>query len=80
MKKNITPKSLREAFTTMICTGSIYKQLGCSSAYPGVIRADMRRGIWPKETTMRELLEKAGGVQSDTEKWIYPPAKITEKK
>ena len=65
-----TPKTLREAFTSMICTTSIYKKLDCSSAYPGVIRSDMRKGIWPKDQTMRDLLTKAGYERKVEEKWV----------
>ena len=68
MKKK--PKELRQAFIDMICTNSIYKKLGCSRAYPAVIRADMRKGILPKVGTMRELLTKAGWVKKADETWI----------
>ena len=69
-KEKQQPKELIEAFTDMICTNSIYKQLDCSKAYPAVIRADMRRGIFPKVGTMRDLLTKAGWVKITDEKWV----------
>jgi len=70
MKTTTEPKELQQAFIDMICTNSIYKQLDCSKAYPAVIRADMRRGIFPKVGTMRELLTRAGWVKKTDEKWV----------
>ena len=74
-KEKQIPQELKQAFTSMICTTSIYKKLGCSKSYPSVIRFDMRRGIWTKAETMRELLIKAGWQKKTEETWVKSEAK-----
>jgi len=69
MKKQ-EPKELKQAFIEMIYTESVYKKLNCSRAYPAVIRADMRKNVFPKVETMRKLLTRAGWVKKSEEKWV----------
>ena len=63
-------KTLRDAFIIVICTSSIYKKLGCSKAYPAVIRAGMRKGDFPKSDTMRDIIRKAGWEMKSEEIWV----------
>jgi len=60
---------LRTAYKKMLMAEAAYKQLGVAPQLLYYYRQQVRKGEWPKDSTMREHLERAGWECVVKETW-----------